>query len=129
MNINLIRNNINKHYKEKTEAHYEATKRHNKKWNKYYQDHRWKRLREWKMSHDAVCENCLYYGRVVPACECHHIIPFGSAQTEEEKFRLLLDPLNLVSLCSDCHDVYHEHLKRGDSVEHPLPKWMALMDI
>jgi len=116
MNINLIRNNINKHYKEKSEAHKEIAHRRNSKWNKLYQDHRWKRLREWKIQHDPICELCLKEGVVTPADEIHHLQIIGSGINDEDKFRLLLDPLNLCSCCSRHHDVFHAYLKENNKV-------------
>ena len=129
MNIINIRNKIVKHYKEKDETYREAQQKHNRKWLKYYGDKRWKKLREWKITKDPICENCAHYGIATPACHVHHIIPFASAVSEEEKFKLLLSPLNLKSVCKDCHELYHECLRQGDNVEWPKPKWMTANEI
>lgn len=34
-----------------------------------------------------------------------------SGKTTEDKWRLLLDPLNLEALCIDCHHKMHEELR------------------
>jgi len=62
--------------------------------NKTY-GYRWKKLRDLYISKHPLCENCLKFGRLIPADEVHHIIPVerGGAHNEE----------NLVSLCQSCH--------------------------
>ena len=82
----------------------------NNKWNMFYQDRRWKKLRQWYMMTHPLCVDCLFEGRSVPAVECHHIIPFGTGDTIEEKFELLLDPDNLCALCKDHHVKRHKAL-------------------
>ena len=41
--------------------------------------------------------------------EVHHKRPFLSGQTEDERWQLLLNPNNLMSLCAECHDDLHRH--------------------
>lgn len=91
----------------------ENTQRRNKKWNKYYGDKRWKRLREWQITNFPLCQDCMIEGRSVPATEIHHIVPFSRGITEEEKWQLLLDPDNVISLCSECHDKRHAILNHN----------------
>ena len=86
-------------------------KAHNEKWAHYYQDRRWKKLRDWFKLHHPLCEDCLINGRSVPADEVHHIRPFSSGATEDEKIALLLDPTNLICLCRTCHLKRHGYLK------------------
>ena len=90
----------------------ETINRRNKKWQKYYGDKRWKQLREWQIRTHPLCQDCLFEGRSVPAEEVHHIRAFGDGKTEEEKWSLLLDPLNTVSLCKKCHSKRHAILKQ-----------------
>ena len=90
----------------------ESVNRHNKKWQKYYGDKRWKQLREYIMRNNPLCVDCLFEGRSVPAEEAHHRIPFSTGKTEEEKWSLLLDPSNVVPLCKKCHDKRHAILKQ-----------------
>ena len=87
--------------------------RRNNKWNKYYQNKRWKKLRDWYMSLHPICADCMFEGRSVPATELHHIIPFSTGKTEEEKMDLLLSPDNIVALCSECHDKRHAVLNHS----------------
>lgn len=89
---------------------HETRERHNDKWNHYYQNRQWKLLRQWKITNYPLCQDCLFEGRSVPADEVHHIVPFSTGSTEEEKMRLLLDPDNIVSLCSMHHDKRHGKL-------------------
>jgi len=85
----------------------EIDTRRNNKWNIFYQDKRWKRLRQWQITHNPLCYDCMFEGRSTPATQVHHLIPFGTGETMEDKFRLLLNPDNLVSLCDACHDKRH----------------------
>lgn len=62
----------------------------------FYTTPEWRRLREWKINRNPLCEHCERRGLVVPATEVDHIheIQDGGAK---------LDPDNLQSLCSSCH--------------------------
>lgn len=91
----------------------EIDTRRNNKWNKYYQNPKWKKLRQWYMSLHPICADCMINGRSVPATELHHIRPFGTGETEREKMELLLSPDNLVALCSECHDKRHAILNHS----------------
>ena len=92
----------------------EGTKRRNIKWNKYYQNKKYKKLRDWYMREHCLCQDCLFNGRSVPATELHHIRPISTGQTEEERMQLLMDwENNWVALCSECHDKRHNILKHN----------------
>ena len=93
--------------------HKEREDRRNNKWGIFYQDRRWKRLREWQITNFPLCHDCALEGRSVPATEVHHRVPFSRGETTEEKFALLLDPENIVSLCSECHDKRHKLLNQS----------------
>lgn len=95
----------------KNEANTKEIKKHNK-WTKYYQNPMWKKLRDWYMLTHPLCEDCMFEGRSVPSEECHHKISFGSAATEEERMKLLLDENNLVALCHMHHKKRHGYLNR-----------------
>lgn len=90
---------------------HEIQERRNNKWNVFYQDRRWKKLRHWQITNHPLCHDCMLEGRSVPAEEAHHIKPFSQGKTMEEKFELLLNPNNIVSLCKKCHDKRHAILK------------------
>ena len=90
---------------------HEAQDRHNSKWNHYYQNRRYKQLRDWYMHEHLLCIDCLFEGRSVPATQLHHIIPFSRGKTEEERMELLMDwEHNWVALCDSCHDKRHKQL-------------------
>lgn len=61
-------------------------------------DRDWTELRERKITQDPLCEHCKKGGRVEPAAEVDHIIPF---EGKEDPLRLDWD--NLQSLCRTCH--------------------------
>ena len=81
----------------------------------FYNDIRWKRLRNWYIKQTPLCEECLKNGISTPAEHIHHKIPFMSGKDTEDKWRLLLDPLNLEALCIDCHHKIHEELRVKDN--------------
>ena len=112
MSIEQIRANIRNKLTQKKRNIEEVTKRRNSKWNTYYQNRQWKQLRQWKIINNPICEVCARSGLVIPATEIHHKRPFGTGETEQEKWRLLLDPLNLISVCSECHAEFHRQLKK-----------------
>ena len=62
----------------------------------------WKRIRDKYMRAHPLCEQCLKDGRLVPATECHHILPVkrGGKST----------PDNLMALCQGCHNKIHREL-------------------
>ena len=110
MNKQQLRNNIrNKLNANKIQLD-DSIKRNNK-WTKYYGSSDWKYLRLWKINTQPLCENCLHYGIVTPAEHVHHVIPFGTGQTELDKWRLLLDPSNVMSVCSSCHELFHKTMR------------------
>lgn len=74
----------------------------------YYNDIRWKRLRNWFITTHPICEECNKQGIVTPATDVHHIIPFLTGKTEQERWKLFLDDNNLMSLCSKCHHNIHK---------------------
>lgn len=68
----------------------------------FYNTKEWKRLRQKKFEDcDGLCERCRERGIV---CECnavHHIVPL------DEDFSRRLDYKNLICVCYNCHDEYH----------------------
>ena len=125
--IEQIRSNIRNHLEQQKKNTEESIKRRNNKWNKYYQSNDWKQLRKWKIINNPICEVCARSGLVIPATEIHHKRPFSTGETEEEKWRLLLDPSNVISVCSECHDEFHKQLQKYhttciDMIESPRAK-------
>ena len=48
-------------------------------------------------------------GIIKAAEHVHHVIPFMSGSTDEERWNLLTDVNNLQSLCLNCHHDKHRH--------------------
>lgn len=72
-----------------------------------YATTRWRKLREWKMISDPLCEMCSQQGKVTPAEDVHHIKSFMSVDDKTERLRLAYDYNNLMSLCKVCHQMIH----------------------
>ena len=79
---------------------------------KYYNTKQWKNLRNYYIRRNPLCEICLSKGIVKPANEVHHIRPFLSGRTDEERWQLLTDEDNLQSLCYKCHDEVHRKMNQ-----------------
>ena len=87
----------------------------------FYDSLAWKRLRNTFISLHPLCSQCLEYGKVEPATEIHHAVPFQRGENEEEKWQLFLDEKNLIPLCSKCHIALHVkdnmyHMNRLDEL-------------
>ena len=74
---------------------------------KYYNSKYWKILRNQFIREHPLCYDCILEGRSTPAEEVHHLIPFYSGKDDNERWNLLLDPNNLVSLCIKHHHMRH----------------------
>ena len=76
-------------------------------WSTYYNSALWRTTRlEYKTKH-PICERCLHEGRVTPMTDVHHMCRFGQGRTASERWQLLTDMDNLVSLCEKCHHDVH----------------------
>lgn len=78
---------------------------------RYYNSKWWKTLRNGYIRNNPLCYMCAINGRSTAAEEVHHKTPFMTGKTEEERWNLLLDPDNLISLCKDCHREIHRQMK------------------
>ena len=79
-------------------------------WSTYYNSALWRTTRlEYKTKH-PICERCLHEGRVTPMSDVHHMCRFGQGRTASERWQLLTDMDNLVSLCEKCHHDIHKGL-------------------
>lgn len=76
--------------------------------SKFYNSIHWKKLRNQFIMQHPLCYDCALEGRSVPAEEIHHKIPFLTGKDDDEKWNLLLDPKNLVSLCIKHHRERHK---------------------
>lgn len=79
---------------------------------KIYNSTRWKNLRRAYLMEHPLCEMCLSEGITTPACEVHHIRHINVGNDELEMMDIAYDPLNLMSLCSSCHDKIHNKKPR-----------------
>lgn len=80
--------------------------------NTYYNSKYWKKLRTQYIQEHPICELCALEGKSVPADEVHHRHFFMLGNTDEERWDLLLDPNNLMSLCKDCHHKVHTYANK-----------------
>lgn len=81
-------------------------------WSTYYNSALWRTTRlEYKTKH-PICERCLHEGRVTPMTDVHHMCRFGQGRTASERWQLLTDMDNLVSLCEKCHHEVHTNKDR-----------------
>jgi 5-methylcytosine-specific restriction endonuclease McrA len=73
----------------------------------FYKSREWERVRQYCLMRDRYkCQRC---GK--PAKEVHHIIHLSPENIYDVK--ISLNPLNLASLCRDCHFAQHEEDKRS----------------
>jgi len=77
----------------------------------YYNSRRWKYLRHRYITDHPFCEICEKRGRAVNADEVHHKHFILNGLSEEERYMLLTDENNLMSLCSSCHHKLHAYAK------------------
>lgn len=73
----------------------------------YYNSKQWKSLRHSYFIRHPICEMCLRQGKIKPTEHVHHKTEFLSGRTEQERWKLLLDPFNLMSVCAACHRKIH----------------------
>lgn len=82
---------------------------HTKASAQYYHNSLWTKLAQWYKKHHPFCERCEAMEKTTPATQVHHKIPFMKGITDEDKWKLLLDEDNLMSVCDQCHvDIHNE---------------------
>ena len=79
-------------------------------WQTYYQSPIWKTTRLTYKSEHPICERCLAQGIVTPMTDVHHMCKIGNGRNARERWMLLSDKDNLVSLCEKCHHDVHKGL-------------------
>ena len=79
-------------------------------WQTYYQSPIWKTTRLTYKTEHPICERCLSQGRVTPMKDVHHMCKIGNGRNARERWMLLSDKDNLVSLCEKCHHEVHKGL-------------------
>ena len=78
----------------------------------FYNSKGWHILRNAYYQAHPLCEMCLSNGITRQAEHVHHIKPFLNGKTDKERWELLLNPNNLMSLCVDCHHKIHKKLPK-----------------
>lgn len=78
---------------------------------------RWRRLRAAQLDGCPLCADCRAEGVLTPATEVHHAVPVETARSSAEMARLAYEPLNLVSLCADCHHRRHREMRSHSAEE------------
>lgn len=89
--------------------------KHDNQSAKYYNSHYWRNLRNSYIINHPLCEECLRNDRVTPAIEVHHKKEFLRGINDEERWSLLLDSNNLMSVCKKCHTKLHKVLRDNKS--------------
>lgn len=85
--------------------------RHNNVSAQYYNTSAWRNLRNYYIKRHPLCEECMKNGKVKAAEEVHHIKEFLRGKTNEERYLLLTDETNLMSVCRKCHMKIHSRRK------------------
>mgnify|MGYP002508665932 CR=1 FL=1 len=86
--------------------------KHDDKSAEYYNSSAWHSLRLDYYSKNPLCECCMAHDVVKSAEHVHHRKPFLRGITDDERWQLLLEPNNLISVCSSCHTKLHTKMKR-----------------
>ena len=79
---------------------------------KFYNSAAWRRLRNFTIQSSPLCYECLQHYKLNTAEHVHHLKRFACGATEEEQWKLFLNPNNLRCLCKKCHEKYHIKMKR-----------------
>ena len=74
---------------------------------KYYNSKYWMNLRNSYIVNHPLCEECLKEDIITPAEHVHHIKEFLKGVDDGERWSLLLDENNLMSVCVKCHHKLH----------------------
>jgi len=79
-----------------------------KQYSEFYKSDEWERTKTQVLIRDkGLCQWCLVKGIVRPADVVHHIVPI------KEDWSLRFDLMNLVSLCHECHNEWHNRESKG----------------
>ena len=79
---------------------------------KYYNSQAWKSLRNEYFNNHPLCEECLKRDIVSPGEHVHHKLPFIKGVNEQQKWDILLNINNLITLCETCHYGIHDRMKK-----------------
>ena len=86
---------------------YTLTQNHSGEASKYYSTTAWRNVRQAYLIEHPICELSLLEHKVVEAEQVHHLVKWFDQATDELRWRLLLDPENLISLTNSVHQLLH----------------------
>lgn len=86
--------------------------KHENKSAEYYNSDAWHFLRNDYYRRNPLCKVCMEHDVVRVAEHVHHVFPFLNGCNENERWQLLLDENNLISVCAACHSKLHAKMKR-----------------
>lgn len=104
---------INRQPHKKKEIQY----KHENKSAKFYNSIYWQKLRHAYIVENPLCECCLKQDKITPANHVHHIKPFLSGVDDNDRWNLLLNIDNLMSVCVKCHNELHKKLKYKNKIQ------------
>jgi 5-methylcytosine-specific restriction protein A len=93
--------------KKRKERNHYSSKRNNVNHKYVYNTDRWRQTRLNHLGEFPLCENCLRQGIYTLAVQAHHKVEISSTDDIFQKQVLGFDPINLESLCKECHDKLH----------------------
>lgn len=80
---------------------------------KLYADRLYQKVRKLYFMEHPLCEECLKRGLTVQSRDVHHkVSPFKDNLSMVERYFLLRNPSNFISLCRDCHQKAHGNTKK-----------------
>ncbi len=80
---------------------------------KYYNNKKWKALRDEHIRLHPLCQICEMEGQIRPAQEVHHVRPFVTGNNAEERDVLAFCPEELLALCKYHHHECHHGALQG----------------
>lgn len=90
----------------------------------FYKDPKWLHKRAIILCRDEyMCRECKRYGKTTAATTVHHIIPLAWCLVFN--ILLALANINLISLCSSCHDKMH--IRATDKLTETGLQWVRRM--
>ena len=75
--------------------------------SRYYSSTSWRNVRLAYLIEHPICELSLVEHKVVEAEQVHHLVKWFDQDTDELKWKLLLDPDNLIALTNSVHQLLH----------------------
>lgn len=80
-----------------------------KKYIRFYNSNEWNQLKNKRLQDsNYMCERCKELGKRTIATEVHHIVPIQIERGWERR----LDYTNTKSVCTSCHNYYHDRFKK-----------------